>query len=396
MKQSIFTPTNNPDKIFLPFNSIKNQINKNSSLDIEWVIIPNSNIDIPSEIEKQDWVKIYRSPLDMKNVGALKKFACEKSTGDIFIELDHDDELLPGSLTEYEFHLKNYENAFLYSDKIVTRHDGKEHLYSSNYGWEHYTWGGQKINKSFLPCARSLSEIYYAPDHIRIWTRKAYELSGGHDASLFVGDDHELVIKTYLAGSTFLFIEKPTYNYYVHGQNTWLQNNQAVQIQQRANRDKYVRALVKEWCRRNKLKSITYPSEEFNNLVGSENSVGSIQVSDHLAKIPAGQAVVDFFNNAYKMIAPGGWLLTDTPSTDGRGAWCDPTHCSFWNELSFRYFTNSNYSKFLSGLNYSGRFQQVVLNTKFPNKWHEENKLPYVRSDLYVLKGQRTPGPQLI
>jgi O-antigen biosynthesis protein len=30
-------------------------------------------------------------------------------------------------------------------------------------------------------------------------------------------------------------------------------------------------------------------------------------------------------------LVPGGWLLAATPSTDVRGAFQDPTNCSFWN-----------------------------------------------------------------
>jgi hypothetical protein len=396
MKLSIFTPTNNPSKIHLPYNSILEQKKKNPNLNIEWVIIPNDDAIIPSKISKEEWVKIFYAPLGMKNVGALKRFACEKATGDAFVELDHDDELLPGSLEEYTYHLTNIktDNVFLYSDKIVTRHDGKPHLYGSAYGWEHYDWKGHRVNKSFLPDARSLSEIYFAPDHIRIWSRRSYELSGGHDANLFVGDDHDLVIRTYLAGSAFIFMEKPTYNYYVHGDNTWLRNNNAVQVQQRANRDKHLHSLVKEWCRRKKLKSINYPSQEFNNLIGQENSVGCIKLSNTLGLLSAGEEVIDFFNKAYHMLVPGGWLLTDTVSTEGKGAWSNPMNKSFWNELTFRYFTNRDFAKDLP--NYKGRFQTVVSHTHFPDKWHEDNKIPYVRVDMCALKGQRAPGWQYI
>ena len=33
-------------------------------------------------------------------------------------------------------------------------------------------------------------------------------------------------------------------------------------------------------------------------------------------------------------------LLSLTPSTDGRGAYQDPTHVAFYNENSFWYYTN--------------------------------------------------------
>ena len=90
------------------------------------------------------------------------------------------------------------------------------------------------------------------------------------------------------------------------------------------------------------------------------------------------------------MLVPGGWLLTHVPSTDGRGAFCDPTHVSFWNELSFRYYTEKDYAKLISDINC--KFQQVVLETYFPNKWHEKNNISYVRADMCAVKGQILPG----
>jgi hypothetical protein len=99
-------------------------------------------------------------------------------------------------------------------------------------------------------------------------------------------------------------------------------------------------------------------------------------------------------NEAYEKLTVAGWLLIDVPSTDGKGAWCDPTHTSFWNDLSFRYYTNAQFSKFIPTV--KCRFQQVVLKNEKPTKWHVENNVPYVRSDMCALKGQRQPGASLI
>ena len=38
--------------------------------------------------------------------------------------------------------------------------------------------------------------------------------------------------------------------------------------------------------------------------------------------------MVGLMNAIYRTLFPGGWLLTATPSTDGRGAFQDP-HCFF-------------------------------------------------------------------
>lgn len=392
MKISIFTPTNNPEWIELPYNSIKHQLIEHPNLNVEWVIVPNNNIDIPSHIANEPWVKILRCSSNIKNIGGLKRFACTHATGDIFIELDHDDELLPLSLIKIKDSLKDgKDNAFIFSDTVSIKKDNKTPLYSSYYGWEHYTWQNYPINKTFKPNARTLCEIYYAPDHVRVWTRKAYELAGGHDESMLVGDDHDLVIRTYLAGSEFIQIEEPLYKYYIHGNNSWLQHNQAVQTQQTNNKEKYLRSLVKEWCRRENLPVIKLNDILYNN--PKQNSVGCIDIDDTLTTVAHGIKAINTLNACYNALVPGGWALIDVPSTDGRGAWCDPTHVSFWNELSFRYYTNKQYAQFAPGINC--KFQQVVLKTIMPSKWHEDNNVPYVRSDMCALKGQTHPGPNL-
>ena len=120
-----------------------------------------------------------------------------------------------------------------------------------------------------------------------------------------------------------------------------------------------------------------------------ENSVGVIRCADFIEHIPIPD-IIPFVNNVYKQLAPGGWWLTSTPSTDGRGAFCDPTHVSFWNELSFRYYCDKNFSEYIPAM--TARFQQVRLETIKPTKWHVDNNVPYVICDMCALKGQRQPG----
>jgi SAM-dependent methyltransferase len=47
----------------------------------------------------------------------------------------------------------------------------------------------------------------------------------------------------------------------------------------------------------------------------------------------------------HRCLALQGWLLSQTPSTDGRGAFQDPTHVSFWNSNSFWYYTRADQSR---------------------------------------------------
>jgi hypothetical protein len=47
-------------------------------------------------------------------------------------------------------------------------------------------------------------------------------------------------------------------------------------------------------------------------------------------------------NEAWRVLAKGGKFDIYVPTTDGRGAWQDPGHVSFWNRNSFFYYEAGN------------------------------------------------------
>ncbi len=47
-------------------------------------------------------------------------------------------------------------------------------------------------------------------------------------------------------------------------------------------------------------------------------------------------------NEAWRCLKHGGTFHISVPTTEGAGAWCDPTHVSFWNRLSFEYFVDGS------------------------------------------------------
>jgi SAM-dependent methyltransferase len=83
----------------------------------------------------------------------------------------------------------------------------------------------------------------------------------------------------------------------------------------------------------------------------------------------------------HRVLCPGGILLSQTPSTDGRGAWQDPTHVSFWNQNSFWYWTRMQ-AKYIHN---TKMFRECKLSTEFPSDWHKENNIPYVIAHLEKL-----------
>lgn len=52
---------------------------------------------------------------------------------------------------------------------------------------------------------------------------------------------------------------------------------------------------------------------------------------------------IHIMSEIWRLLKPNGMFVSQTPSTDGRGAFQDPTHYSFWNENSFLYYTDDRY-----------------------------------------------------
>lgn len=75
-----------------------------------------------------------------------------------------------------------------------------------------------------------------------------------------------------------------------------------------------------------------------------DNSVDEIWAFDFLEHIPADK-VIAVMEDIYRVLKPGGRFETLTPSTDGRGAFQDPTHRSFWNRNSWFYYSIPEYKK---------------------------------------------------
>jgi SAM-dependent methyltransferase len=86
----------------------------------------------------------------------------------------------------------------------------------------------------------------------------------------------------------------------------------------------------------------------------------------------------------HRVLAHGGYAFIDVPSTDGRGAFQDPTHISYWNENSFLYYTTSQLGQFI--YNDTIRFQQLDLRTYYPNDWMKKHKVLVTRAWLRCMK----------
>ena len=137
-----------------------------------------------------------------------------------------------------------------------------------------------------------------------------------------------------------------------------------------------------------------------------DNSVGVIRAHDAIEHL---KDPVHVMNEAYRVLAPGGFFLIRVPSTTGpmirtpamdggdfhwvasagRGAFQDPTHVSFWNENSFWYYTKRSHARYLRGL--KARFQAIRRRTFYPDDFHQQHAIPYVEAHLVALKDGYEP-----
>lgn len=65
------------------------------------------------------------------------------------------------------------------------------------------------------------------------------------------------------------------------------------------------------------------------------NSIGEIKASHIFEHLPDPLKTME---ECFRVLKPGGTVVIDVPSSNGMGAFQDPTHKSFWNINSFIYY----------------------------------------------------------
>lgn len=393
MKISLFSPTHNPEFLNQTYTSIRDQ----SFKEWEWVVLCNNG----AKYENSDpRVRVIYDDTGIKDVGYLKRAACKQSIGDVLFEMDHDDLLLPGALEETAKAFSDPSVDFAYSNTV--NYDVRV---NSPVTWDmRYGWSYRNLKVGELDCVeavsadpypQSISRIWFAPNHLRAWRAKTYWAIGGHNATMKITDDHDLMCRTYINGK-MCHIDKPLYFYRVHGGNTWLQNQEEIQETMFRCHDAYIVPMMLKWAKERGLRCIDicggvnpepgFESVDIENgqitadLNGrwpfEDGSVGLIRAHDAIEHL---RNPIHTMNEAYRCLAHGGLFDILVPSTDGQGAFCDPGHVSFWNYRSFRYYTEGAFKKFVSG--YKGRFQQIKLRDV--RMW---DNLPYVSAHLIAIK----------
>ena len=373
----------------------------------EWVLWLNGKFKrskLSPEIENDERVKIYECKEKNPNVGFHKNRAFHLGSGDVVVEVDHDDMITPDCLEELNKAYQDESVGFVFSE--VAMYDDNFVPYNERHGWSYYFYKFRGKNlyvmNSWRPTSHSLAYIWYAPDHVRSWRKSVYEEIGGHNVDLSICDDHELMIRTYLKTKMY-HIEKPLYIYRVYGENTYLQRNADIQTKtvdlykeyayQLAEKDADDRGLLKV-----DIGGGLYPRAGYltvdqegaditcdlnEGIPLPNNSVGVINASHVLEHL---KDPIKSMREIHRVLAHGGWAMIEVPSTDGRGAWQDPTHVSYWNEHSFWYYTNKDKAIFIR--NSDIRFQTYRLET-----WEMAPHIPVVTAWLTAIKDEeRLPG----
>lgn len=436
MKLSVITPCHDPSWLAQTWQSLTTQTHSNW----EWVVLANGP-------RLQDVALLIKAFADERivlrtyehvgaSVGDVKRRAFELGTGEALIELDHDDLLTPTALAEIDTAFADPDVGFVFSDfadfddRVSEGQGSPPYCSTIRQGWlangfEFYMAdmdgvrpGRYECVRSFVPSALSLSLIFWAPNHVRAWRKELYERLGGHNAKYEVCDDHELMIRTYLA-TKMSHIPKPIYLYRHTGRNTVRQREQLIQTTTFTLREQYLEQLVLRECALRglpaydlgggidprpgwtpvDLESDTPAPPGFVQADLSKdpwpfetNSVGAFRAADLLEHLPDKHATM---RRIHRCLRPGGWLLSMTPSTEGRGAFMAPDHVSYWNEQTFWYYTQAQFARYLR--NKTVRFQSMGLETFYPSPFHQQHHIPYVRANLVALKDDyRGPGERLI
>ena len=411
-KFSIITPEHKKENIpFLMelYDTIKNQTYQNW----EWVIYLNGNCEqkyLPEDLKKDPKVKLYNGE-SHPNVGYIKNKAFNLGRGDILVEVDHDDLLTLDCLEELNNAFQDNEIGFVYSEDLLYDMRGDEYKvpWNPHNGWT-YQWVNFR-NEDFIkidafpPTSHSIGIIWYAPDHVRAWRHSVYHSIGGHNPELNICDDHELVIRTYL-NTKFKFIPKILYYYrwLPDNNNTQTERNEDIQIKTFELFHQYAQDLAERDADLNGLYKVDlggglFPRQGYvtidqeggditcdlnDGIPLPDNSVGVINASHVLEHL---KDPIKSMSEIYRVLCDGGWAFIEVPSTDGRGAWQDPTHVSFWNQNSFWYYTRADKAQFIR--NSTIRFQEFRLDTT----WWQDN-VAVTNAWLCAIKSnKRRPHP---
>lgn len=400
---SVITPTHDPKFLGDAFRSLRHQ-----PPNWEWIIRVNGPQcgadDIPREIREDSRVTVtLGDAAENQPIGYLKSMAFHSGSGEYLVELDHDDMLAPGVLARLAEVIEQERPDFLYTDTAVfvetIRGPMLSPVYDERHGWESYDVRvfGHKLRacRAFPATPRSLCEVFYAPDHVRVWRKEFYRQLQGHNVELPVLDDLDLIARSYLAGGKFRHVPTCGYLYRRHAGNAHQALYGEIVARTPELRRKYLPKLVDAWCLREDLPKLQWSFDANPSIMPTTqpNQAGLIEMSGSLWRQAYSQ-IATRVEEAYTQLVPGGWLVIRCPSVTGYNHWGVGLK-SYWHPLAFRVFCDREEHRVLrneTGQACRFRFQLVESHEEADPKTGEVTVTAY----LCALKGQRQPGRVLI
>lgn len=241
---SVFTASyKSKDKVQRPYRSLLNQTYPNW----EWVIIDDSGDEDETYKESllpldDPRVRRYRQDSHNGYIGAIKRYAAGLCTGEILVEVDHDDELTSDCLEKIVRAFQQHpECGFAFGDCTeVYVGSNNAHWYGWDCGlgfnmyyrvWIHTMNRWQNVLKHTAINSNTLRHLVALPNHPRAWTRDCYHLIGGHREELLVADDYDLLVRTFLS-TKYVAIPDLLYIQYrnIDGDNSTFLRNKQIQI----------------------------------------------------------------------------------------------------------------------------------------------------------------------
>lgn len=241
---SVFTAAyRSRDKILRPYKSLLKQTYSNW----EWVIVDDSGDNdmtykqdlLPLEDSR---VRRYRQDCCNGYIGATKRYAAGLCTGEILVEVDHDDELTPDCLEKIVHAFReNPDSGFVYGDcteVYVGSNDAHWYGRDCGYGYSIYyrVWlqemnRWQNVQKHTTINGNTIRHLIGLPNHPRAWTKDFYHTIGGHREELLVADDYDILVRSflctrYVAIPDLLYIQYRNQN----GDNSTFHRNKQIQI----------------------------------------------------------------------------------------------------------------------------------------------------------------------
>lgn len=271
---SVFTAAYNAEeKLRRPYQSLLNQTYSNW----QWVVMDDSTSDSAHaehvKLLQDPRAACYRANRHQGYIGKVKRDAASLCNGEILVELDHDDELMPEALERIvEAFRRHPECGFVFGESAEVYWETKrEHAYDWGFGFGfgvHYCVFVPHMNRWQIVARvpdlnwMTIRHLIGLPNHPRVWTKECYQRIGGHRPGLSVADDYDLLVRTFL---TTKYVRIPHLLYvqyrngdHAFGENTTFTRNAHIQ-QLCAMLEQYYRLKIEE-----RLHSLNLPILDFS------------------------------------------------------------------------------------------------------------------------------------